>query len=321
MQEKSYAVFIDGQEGTTGLRLAERLSRRQEIKLLAIDPALRKNMQEKVRLAKMADVVFLCLPDGAAKEMAAVLQQEAPEVRLIDASTAHRVDPSFTYGLPELEPNRRMEIQRAKRVSVPGCHATGFLLLVRPLRAAGLLPENAPLCIHSVTGYSGGGKSMIAAYGDENRHEFLNSPRQYALGQTHKHLPEMQVHGKMAFPPLFSPIVADFYSGMAVTLPLHGSMLTTKVKKDDILALFQKTYANCPLVHVCESPVDGFLPANALSGADGALLSVSGNDERILLTAVYDNLGKGASGAAIQCMNIMLGLPEDKGLMPGPLEF
>ncbi len=319
--QNRYNIFIDGQEGTTGLRLAERLSRREDIRLLTIDAALRKDIQEKVRLAQEADVVFLCLPDAAAREMAAALDEEAPNVCVIDASTAHRVDPRFTYGLPELEPDRRAELRSAKRVSVPGCHATGFLLLVRPLTASGLLPPDAPLCVHSVTGYSGGGKSMIAAYNDPGRPASYESPRQYALGQTHKHLPEMQAHGKLSFPPLFSPIVADFYSGMAVTVPLHASMLSKPAGRNELLALYGETYVNCPLVRISDGPADGFLPANALSGTDGVLLSVLGNDERILLTAVYDNLGKGASGAALQCMNIMLGLPEEMGLVPGPANF
>lgn len=319
MQNKTlYRVFIDGQEGTTGLRLFERLSERSDIELLAIDPALRKDMDAKLALSQTADIVFLCLPDQAAKEMAAALAEKAPGARVIDASTAHRTDPSFVYGLPELEPARRVELRTAGRVSVPGCHSTGFLLLTRPLTAAGLLPADAPLCIHSVTGYSGGGKSMIAAYEGNHREKALASPRQYALGQAHKHLPEMQFHAKISRPPLFSPIVADFYSGMAVTLPLHGSMLAKKAGKAEVLEIIKKAYEGCPLVRICDGPTDGFLPANALAGFDGALLSVLGNDERLLLTALYDNLGKGASGAAIQCMNLMLGLPEETGLLPGP---
>ncbi|MGI6403626.1 MAG: N-acetyl-gamma-glutamyl-phosphate reductase [Oscillospiraceae bacterium] len=313
-------VFIDGAEGTTGLRLADRLAGRDGVELLTIDPHLRKDDAERARVSNSADVVFLCLPDEAARM--AVGNITNPHTRIIDASTAHRVLDSWTYGLPELSSAHRKAIAQSKRICVPGCHAGGFALLAYPLVSAGIAPADYPFTAHSVTGYSGAGKKVIARYVDSNRPVDYAVPRQYALGQQHKHLPEMKKISGLAHPPVFNPIIGDFYAGMVVTIPLHTRLLERYSDAKALHGFFSEFYAKQKLVKVQpfgaeESLPEGMLAADTLAGRDDVELYVCGNQERVILAARFDNLGKGASGAAIQCMNIALGLPEDQGLVTG----
>ena len=301
-------VFIDGSAGTTGLRIRERLAGRKELTLLTLPEELRKDPAARKEAMNSADIVFLCLPDAAAAEAVGLV--ENPEVCMIDTSTAHRTAPDWVYGFPELVGRER--IAGANRIANPGCHASGFIALVRPLVEAGLLDKSAALSCFSLTGYSGGGKSMIAGYTSPDRSPLLDAPRQYALGQQHKHLKEMVLLCSLEKAPVFCPIVADFYSGMEVTVPLFAQDLKGSVA--DIKAAYKAAYTG-PLVHFEEGCDEGgFYSAGAYSGFDDMEVSVSGNEERILLTARFDNLGKGASGAAIQNMNIRLGLDETAGL-------
>lgn len=303
---------MDGSEGTTGLKIFERLSARKDIQLLTIESALRKDIKVRKQLINSADIVFLCLPDAAAKE--AVTLVENDNVRIIDASTAHRTDNEWTYGFPELEISLREKLKTSKRVAVPGCHASGFLALVYPLVKQGILPSNYPLCVHSLTGYSGGGKKMITEY---ESNPFANiSPSQYALKQNHKHLKEMQYLANLDFPPLFCPIVGAFYSGMEVTLPLYSHLLNGKNTVGSIRTFFTNYYKEQKFVQIMgENEITDILPSNICAGSNIMKIFIGGNDERILLSAVFDNLGKGASGAALQCMNIMLGIDEQTGLI------
>ncbi len=306
-------VFIDGREGTTGLRIQQRLTARPDIELLSIDEAQRKDAAARKRLLNAADIAFLCLPDAAAVEAVALVDN--PKTVVVDASTAHRTLPDWAYGLPELSPDHRRKIRSGKRIAVPGCHASGFIALCYPLVAAGILPRDYPLVCHSVTGYTGGGKGMIAEYEASGRDPELSSPRQYGLSQQHKHLQEMRAIAGLSEVPVFSPIVADFPCGMALTLPLTARLLPGKPGIQQIRARLKSHYADQKLVRVVDSEAT-YLGANNLAGRDCMEISVFGNDERILLTARFDNLGKGASGAAVQCMNIALGLDETTGLVP-----
>lgn len=307
-------VYIDGSEGTTGLQIHQRLAGRTDLELLTIDPALRKDPAARAQRMNQADIVFLCLPDAAAREAVGFIDN--PRTRVIDASTAHRVAPGWVYGFPELSPDHRAAIAGAGRVANPGCHATGFISLVYPLVAAGVLPPDTPLSCFSLTGYSGGGKKMIADYEAPDRPALLGSPGIYGLGQDHKHLPEMQRHCALTCPPVFSPIVADYYKGMATTLPLHRSQLRGVEDLRRLREIYQAHYAGQPLIRV--APEDAG-PGPKLYGAAGAgrdslCIAVSGNDAQCTVTALFDNLGKGASGAAVQNMNLMLGFPETTGL-------
>lgn len=310
-------VFIDGQEGTTGLNIARRLIGRNDIHLIPIEDALRKDSQERRRKMQEADVAILCLPDEAARE-AVQLAQGLP-LRILDASTAHRTHSGWAYGFPELSKEHREAIQKGNRVSVPGCHASGFTALVYPLVKAGVLPNDYPLVCHSVTGYSGGGKKMIAEYEAPERSQALLSPRQYALSQTHKHLPEMQKVCGLTDAPIFDPIVADFYGGMAVTVPLHARLLNKGITRRVLHELYSAHYQGEKLIRVLPleagEEMGGFLAANTLKGKDDMEILICGNDERLLAIARFDNLGKGASGAAVQCLNIMTGAEEFSGLI------
>lgn len=309
-------VFIDGQEGTTGLNIARRLAGREDIQLINIDDALRKDAQERRTKFFEADIAILCLPDEAARE--SVQLAAGSNARILDASTAHRTKAGWAYGFPELSKKHREAIKMGGRVSVPGCHASGFAAIVYPLIKAGVMSPDYPIVCHSVTGYSGGGKKMIAEYEAAGRSEQYDSPRQYALLQTHKHQPEMQAVCGLKDVPIFNPIVADFYSGMVVSVPLHTRLLYGKPGKSAIYELLSSHYYGENLVHVlpegAEESLGGFLPANGLSGRDDMELMVTGNDEKVLLTARFDNLGKGASGAAVQCLNLMIGTDEMTGL-------
>ena len=302
-------VFIDGSSGTTGLRIRERLCTRKDIELIALDEAHRKDAGARRDAFQKADVAFLCLPDVAAIE-AVELATDSGAV-IIDTSTAHRTAAGWTYGMPELTGGKE-KIAKAKRIANPGCHASGFIALVAPLVEKGLLAKDTLLTCFSLTGYSGGGKNMIAEYEDPQRSPLLNAPRQYALGQMHKHLKEMNVVCGLENAPVFCPIVADFYSGMEVTVPLFKKDLQGSMA--DVRRIYTEYYTG-PLIHFNEAADEkGFLSAAAFSGRDDMEITVTGNEDRILLVSRFDNLGKGASGAAIQNMNIVLGLPETEGL-------
>lgn len=311
-------IFIDGQEGTTGLQIHDRLGSRADITLLTIDPALRKDLKERKKLLNEADLVFLCLPDAAAREAVSLIDN--PNTRVIDASTAHRTSPGWVYGFPELKPNQRADIRTAKRVANPGCHATGFISTAYPLVAAGLLSKDAQLTCFSLTGYSGGGKKMIASYEADGRPAALDSPRIYGLTLQHKHLPEMKQMTELNQAPVFCPVVSDYYKGMATTIMLSSQMLRGNPTAKDVWDVFSAHYANQSLVHVAPLQGEGFLSdglidANHMAGSNALELLVCGNDKQIIVTALFDNLGKGASGAAVQNMNLMLGLPETAGLL------
>ena len=301
-------VFIDGSAGTTGLRIHERLSARQDIQLISVPSELRKDPKAREEAINAADIAFFCLPDAAAIEAASLCHGSTA---LIDTSTAHRTDPAWDYGFPELK-GRREKVAASKRVANPGCHASGFIALAEPLVRAGIIPAELKLSCFSLTGYSGGGKKMIAEYEGPGRNPLLSAPRQYALTQQHKHLKEMRLISGLEEAPVFCPIVADYYSGMELTLPLFKKDI--KGDMEDIKEVYREYYSS-GLVHFEEDdPEGGLLSGAALSGRDDMEIRVTGCDERILLISRFDNLGKGASGAAIQNMNIILGLDEKTGL-------
>lgn len=309
-------LFIDGKEGTTGLRIFQRLQGRTDLEIIQLPEECRKDVRSREEAINASDIVLLCLPDEAARESVSLLHR--PQTRVLDTSTAHRTQPGWAYGFPELSTQHREAISSGRFVAVPGCHASGFVALITPLLAAGLLSPDAPLACYSLTGYSGGGKRMIAQYETPPSDPMLASPRVYGLGQQHKHLREMQMIPGLAAPPIFSPIVAPYYSGMLVLVPLHSAMVHAEHPKAALWECLASHYAGSPVVHVLsEDDVNawqGFLPAHALAGKDSMELMVLGNDERLQLGAWFDNLGKGASGAAIQCLNLMLGLSETMGL-------
>ncbi len=313
-------VFIDGSTGTTGLRIRERLAARKDVSVVALAEDVRKDPAARRAALNAADVAFLCLPDAAAVE--AVQMVENPQTVVIDTSTAHRTADGWEYGFPELA-GRRERLAHAKRIANPGCHASGFVALVEPLVRAGVLPHDARLCAFSLTGYSGGGKKMIEGYEGTGNGErtLLLGGRQYALGQAHKHLPEMMKVCGLAFAPCFSPVVVPHYSGMEVTVQLAASQLAPQGPGSALARLrdvYRAAYGQGGLVRFVEEPAaaeGGFLSSEALSGRDTMEVSVCGNEERILLVSRFDNLGKGASGAAIQNMNLVLGCAEDEGLV------
>lgn len=310
-------IFIDGSEGTTGLRIYERFEGRDDIELLRISSELRKDVNERKRLINESDITFLCLPDAAARESVSLVENE--NVRIIDTSTAHRTEDGWAYGFPELSGAHREAIEKGKRIAVPGCHATGFMSVVYPLIAGGLLPKDYPVAAFSLTGYSGGGKKMIAEYEEEGRNQDIDAPREYALTQQHKHLKEMKAITGLAREPLFSPIVADYYSGMVVSVPVYTEFLTKCKNPKEMTEYFANYYRGQKFVQVVENGNEdlygGMLSGNTLSGWDGLKIYITGNEERMVLSAQFDNLGKGASGAAVQCLNILLGCEEDKGLV------
>lgn len=303
-------VFIDGKAGTTGLKIEERLSNRDDVEIVLIPEELRKDPVAKKEILNSVDIAFLCLPDQAAKESVAMIDN--PEVVVIDTSTAHRTNEGWAYGFPELDKSFEDKIKNSKRIAVPGCHASGFIALVYPLVKAGILPKNALLSAHSITGYSGGGKKMIAEY-EQDKPELYDFPRQYGLTQSHKHLPEMAKITGIENAPVFSPIVADFYSGMEVTIPLFKSQLNYG-SIEEIKEIYKNTYKGPIVSYVEAGDESGFLSAGNLSGKDSMQIEVYGNEERIILVARYDNLGKGASGAAVECLNIVLGTDKTKTL-------
>ena len=303
-------VFIDGSAGTTGLRIAERLAQRADIQLLRLPEEYRKDPAARKEIMNRADIVFFCLPDDAAREAAAMVENR--ETAVIDTSTAHRTAESWVYGFPEIG-SLREKIKTAKRIANPGCHASGFIALIAPLVEAGLVSAGAELTCTSLTGYSGGGKKMIAEYEGENRNVLLDAPRQYGMSQNHKHLPEMQKLCGLENTPIFCPIVAPYYAGMEVTVPLFAGQI--KGGKAEIEKVYADYYRNGLVRFVKDRNESGFLSAGAFAGRDDMEITVSGNEERLLLVARFDNLGKGASGAAIQNMNLLLGVDEKTGLV------
>ena len=312
----STLVFVDGQEGTTGLRIHEMLARRPDVEVLRIAPDKRKDAAERARLLNAADVAFLCLPDTAAREAAALVTN--PNTCLIDASTAHRTVPGWVFGLPELAPGQRDKLRASKRIANPGCHASAFILLLRPLVDAGLVPASALLSATSITGYSGGGKAMIAQYeagGDAK----LQAPRPYALSLAHKHLPEMAAHTGLAQAPVFMPMVGNFYKGLSVSVPLHLAQLATGADAAALQHALTAHYQAEPFVRVMplRDPATleaGFFDVQACNDSNRCELFVFANGSQVLLMSRLDNLGKGASGAAVQSMNLHLGLDEGLGL-------
>lgn len=314
----SVKVYIDGQEGTTGLKILERFEGRNDIELIRISEEKRKDSKERARLINMSDYTFLCLPDEASREAVSFIENE--NVRIIDASTAHRTNPEWAYGFPELSDAHRDKIVNSKRVAVPGCYASGFNAIVYPLVANGIIPADFPVFAYATSGYSGAGKKAIAVYEGEDKPYEYNSPRQYALSQEHKHLPEMQAISGLAHKPMFNPIICDYFSGMVVSVPIQTRMLSNSVTAKQVHEMYAKHYSGAKLVEVkplmsLEEQKSFFLASNTLSGQSKLEIFVFGNDEQILLAARLDNLGKGASGAAVQCLNIMMGIDETTGLV------
>ncbi len=306
-------IFIDGKAGTTGLRIFERLENFDGVEIITLSEEKRKDIAARKEALNSADIAFLCLPDDAARESVSLIENDNTVV--IDTSTAHRTDETFAYGFPELSENHKEKLKNSKRIAVPGCHASGFIALIYPLVESGILGANENLSCFSLTGYSGGGKKMIADYEDAERDELLDAPRQYGLTQQHKHLKEMKAISKIENAPVFCPVVAPFYSGMEVTVPIFKNMLKNGTTIEDIKNIYKEKYQG-PIVNFKENNDEsGFISAGAYSGADTMEISVFGNEDRIILTARYDNLGKGASGAAIECLNIVLGQDETTGLV------
>ena len=301
-------IFIDGKAGTTGLRIYERLEQFEGIELITLSEEKRKDPVARKEALNSADVAFLCLPDDAARESVSLIENDNTVV--IDTSTAHRTLDAWAYGFPELSPSHREKIASSKRIAVPGCHASGFISLVYPLVEAGALDGSENLSCFSLTGYSGGGKKMIADY-EEEPDELLGAPRQYGLTQSHKHLKEMVKISGIENAPVFCPVVGDFYSGMEVTVPIFKSDLKNGFDIEKIKEIYKNKY-NGPLVTYSDENEEGFISAGILSGKDSMMVSVYGNEDRIILVARYDNLGKGASGAAVECLNIVLGNADTK---------
>lgn len=311
-------IFIDGKEGTTGLKIYERFSNRKDIEILTIDEENRKIPEERAKMINASDFTFLCLPDAAAIESAKLCTN--PKTVIIDASTAHRTNPDWAYGFPELEPIFREKIMKSSRIAVPGCYASGSIAILYPLVKSGILPKDYPVVIHAISGYSGAGKKAIALYENQNRNTELDSPRLYALSQHHKHLPEIQKISGLEFEPVFNPYVCDYYQGMTVSIGFHTRLLNKNVKALEVLEMFKNHYKNTNFIKVADK-LNGedflqeqFIPANTLAGTNNMQIFVCGNDERIVVTSRFDNLGKGASGAAVQCLNIRMGIDETEGL-------
>lgn len=311
-------IFIDGKEGTTGLKIYERFSNRKDIEILTIDEENRKIPEERAKMINASDFTFLCLPDAAAIESAKLCTN--PKTVIIDASTAHRTNPDWAYGFPELEPVFREKIMKSNRIAVPGCYASGSIAILYPLVKSGILPKDYPVVIHAVSGYSGAGKKAIALYENQNRNPELDSPRLYALSQHHKHLPEIQKISGLEFEPVFNPYVCDYYQGMTVSIGFYTRLLNKNVKALEVLEMFKNHYKNTNFIKVADK-LNGedflqeqFIPANTLAGTNNMQIFVCGNDERIVVTSRFDNLGKGASGAAVQCLNIRMEIDETEGL-------
>jgi len=311
-------VYIDGSEGTTGLRINERFENRDDIEVLHINPDLRKDPEERKKFINASDITFLCLPDAAAIEAVSLIAPDNDHTVIIDASTAHRTEEGWAYGLPELGKEFRDKIKTGNRIAVPGCYASGFLMDVYPLIKTGFISTDYPVCVNALSGYSGAGKKAIALYESPDKTNDLNAPRMYALAQKHKHLKEMKAVSGLTEAPLFVPVVDDYYSGMIVTFPIYVSRMEKKAGPEELRDALAEYFAGEQFIHVMpfgsEEETNSFFSANVFSGFDDARIYVTGNEERILVSSIFDNLGKGASGAAIQCMNLRLGLPEETGL-------
>ena len=311
-------VYIDGSEGTTGLRINERFQGRDDIEILTIDSDKRKDPDERRKFINASDITFLCLPDAAAIEAVSLINDDNDHTVIIDASTAHRTDSGWAYGFPELGKEFRDKIENGKRIAVPGCYASGFMMMVYPLVKMGIIAPDYPVYVTALSGYSGAGKKAIALYESDEKSEDLYAPREYALSQQHKHLKEMKVIAGLEREPLFTPVVDDYYSGMIVSLPLYTHLMKEKKTPEELQKMYEDYYKGQKFINIMpfgsEAEGNGFFAANAYSGRDDAQIYVTGNDDRILITARFDNLGKGASGAAIECMNIVIGCDEAKGL-------
>lgn len=311
-----YKIFVDGSEGTTGLKINERLAFRDDLEILKIDSDKRKDIDERKKYINSADIVFLCLPDLAAKEAVSLIDN--PSTKVIDASTAHRTDINWAYGLPELSAAHRDKIKNSTRVAVPGCYATGFISIMYPLISAGLVQKEYPVTVHAISGYSGGGKKRIEEFESPEVNPY-ESPQLYSLGLAHKHIPEMTKISELDSAPIFSPIISSFYKGMSVCVPLHRRLLPAHSSKEEIHEYLAEHYSKEKFIKVMPSGSEssypnGFLSATRVNDTNYLEIYVTGNDEQIMLVSVLDNLGKGSSGAAIQNMNIVLGLDEDLGL-------
>ncbi|MBO7374302.1 MAG: N-acetyl-gamma-glutamyl-phosphate reductase [Lachnospiraceae bacterium] len=311
-------VYIDGSEGTTGLRINERFADRDDIEILKIDSDLRKDPDERRKFINASDITFLCLPDAAAIEAVSLVDKDNDHTVIIDASTAHRTEAGWAYGLPELGKEFRDNIKTSNRIANPGCYASGFLMDVYPLIKQGYIGTDYPVCVNALSGYSGAGKKAIALYEAEDKRNDLFAPRMYALAQKHKHLKEMKAISGLDKEPLFVPVVDDYYCGMIVTFPKYTDLMKKKYSPEDIHKMFTEYFAGEKFIKVMpfgsEEELSSFFHANDYAGRDDAKIYITGNEDRVLVTSIFDNLGKGASGAAIQCMNIRLGLPEETGL-------
>lgn len=309
-------IFIDGKAGTTGLKIYSRFKERKDVELLLIDENKRKDPAERAKLINAADVVFLCLPDAAAIEAVSLIQND--KVKIIDTSTAHRTLPDWAYGFAELSKAHRQSIQTMNRIAVPGCYASGFSAIVYPLVSSGFIDKDYDIVCYALSGYTGAGRKGIEQYEDDSRDTELDAPRLYALNQEHKHLKEMQAVSKLSKKPIFSPIICDYPQGMIVSVPLYTDRMRKKYSKQDLYEMFCAHYGDSPMVKVRKPGyTQGMLGANRFSGRDDMEIEINGNEDRILITARFDNLGKGASGAAIQCLNLALGLEETTGLNIG----
>ena len=311
-------VYIDGSEGTTGLRINERFADRDDIEILKIDSELRKDPDERRKFINASDITFLCLPDAAAIEAVSLIDKDNDHTVIIDASTAHRTEAGWAYGLPELGKEFRDNIKTSNRIANPGCYASGFLMDVYPLIKQGYIGTDYPVCVNALSGYSGAGKKAIALYEAEDKRNDLFAPRMYALAQKHKHLKEMKAISGLDKEPLFVPVVDDYYCGMIVTFPIYTDLMKKKYSPEDIHKMFTEYFAGEKFIKVMpfgsEEDLSSFFHANDYAGRDDAKIYITGNEDRVLVTSIFDNLGKGASGAAIQCMNIRRGLPEETGL-------
>lgn len=309
-------IFIDGSQGTTGLKIFNRFENRNDIELLHIDEDKRKDTKARAEMINSSDITFLCLPDSASIEAVSLVENE--NVKIIDTSTAHRTNSNWAYGFPELDESFREKIANSKRIAVPGCYASGFNSIVYPLIKSGLMNANYPITCYAMSGYTGAGKKGIAQYEDKNRDIELDSPRQYALTQEHKHLKEMKAISCLERTPFFAPHICDYPCGMVVSIPIFTDMLTKKVSLSDMQKMFSEHYADEQFIKVRElGYTQGMIGANAFDGRDDMEIEINGNSDRILITSRFDNLGKGASGAAIQCLNIALGIDEKTGLNLG----
>ncbi|MDE5584094.1 MAG: N-acetyl-gamma-glutamyl-phosphate reductase [Ruminococcus sp.] len=314
----SVKIYIDGQEGTTGLKILERFEGRNDVEILRISEEKRKDSAERARLINSSDYTFLCLPDNASREAVSFVEND--NVKIIDASTAHRTNPAWAYGFPELSEQHREKIRTSKRVAVPGCYASGFASIVYPLVNNNIIPDDFPVFAYATSGYSGAGKKAIAVYESDEKPFEYNSPRQYALSQEHKHLPEMQAVSRLKYKPMFNPIICDYYSGMVVSVPIQTRQLDKNITAEKVHEMYLKHYENAKMVEVmplmsADEQKAFFLASNTLSGNNKLQVFVFGNDEQILLCSRLDNLGKGASGAGVQCLNIMMGIDETTGLV------